>query len=164
MIACWCVIDWCASWSLQTCWASNYISLQLVFRVEEITCGLIKTEVAGGKKTIMVKFCKQLEGQLVPEWKDVYCNYKELKKDVKRIKQGHLQLNVGSMIDPATAGTPDTALQRSMQEYTSLENNINGHFSHTSSSYNEKQLTGAAVLVVRPSRIINWVLFFFSYN
>ncbi|CAM6047743.1 unnamed protein product [Sphagnum compactum] len=95
----------------------------------------------------MVKFCKRLEGQLVPEWKDVYCNYKELKKDVKRIKQGNLQLNVGSMIDPATAGTSDTALQRSMQEYTSLENNINGHFSHTSSSYNKKQLAGAAVLV-----------------
>ncbi|CAK9274631.1 unnamed protein product [Sphagnum jensenii] len=92
----------------------------------------------------MVKFSKQLEGQLVPEWKDVYCNYKELKKDVKRIKQGHLQLNVGSMIDPATDGTSDTALQRSMQEYTSLENNINGHFSHTSSSYNKKQLAGAA--------------------
>ncbi|CAM6075761.1 unnamed protein product [Sphagnum tenellum] len=92
----------------------------------------------------MVKFSKQLEDQLVPEWKDVYCNYKELKKDVKRIKQGHLQLNVGSMIDPATAGTADTALQRSMQEYTSLENNINGHFSHTSSSYNKKQLAGAA--------------------
>ncbi|CAK9274625.1 unnamed protein product [Sphagnum jensenii] len=92
----------------------------------------------------MVKFSKQLEGQLVPEWKDVYCNYKELKKDVKRIKQGHLQLNVGSMIDPATAGTSDTALQRSMQEYTSLENNMNAHFSHTSSSYNKKQLAGAA--------------------
>ncbi len=109
----------------------------------------------GWEKTIMVKFYKQLEGQLVPEWKDVYCNYKELKKDVKRIKQGHLQLNVGSMIDPATAGTSDTALQRSMQEYTSLENNMNAHFSHTSSSYNKKQLAGAAVLVVRPSRIIN---------
>ncbi|CAM6021946.1 unnamed protein product [Sphagnum balticum] len=95
----------------------------------------------------MVKFCEQLEGQLVPEWKDVYCNYKELKKDVKRIKEGHLQLNVGSMTDPATAGFSDTALQRSMQEYTSLENNINGHFSHTSSSYNKKQPAGAAVLV-----------------
>jgi hypothetical protein len=126
-----------------------------VFRVEEIICGRIKTDVAGGKKTIMVKFCKQLEGQLVPEWKDVYCNYKELKKDVKRIKEGHLQLNVGSMMDPATAGTSGTALQTSMQDYTSSENNVNGHFSHTSSSYNKEQLAGAAVLVVRPSKIIN---------
>ncbi len=49
-MCCWCVIDWCASWSLQTCWGSNYISLKVVFRVEEIICGLIRTEVAGGKK------------------------------------------------------------------------------------------------------------------
>lgn len=35
----------------------------------------------------MVKFAKQLEGSLVPEWKDAYCNYKELKRDVNRIKE-----------------------------------------------------------------------------
>lgn len=38
----------------------------------------------------MVKFGKQLEGSLVQEWKDAYCNYKELKRDVKRIKQDRL--------------------------------------------------------------------------
>lgn len=38
----------------------------------------------------MVKFAKQLEGSLVPEWKDAYCNYKELKRDVRRIKEDRL--------------------------------------------------------------------------
>jgi hypothetical protein len=38
----------------------------------------------------MVKFAKQLEGSLVPEWKGAYCNYKELKRDVKRIKADRL--------------------------------------------------------------------------
>ncbi|KAG0563848.1 hypothetical protein KC19_8G064200 [Ceratodon purpureus] len=38
----------------------------------------------------MVKFAKQLEGSLVPEWKGAYCNYKELKRDVNRIKADRL--------------------------------------------------------------------------
>lgn len=38
----------------------------------------------------MVKFAKQLEGSLVPEWKGAYCNYKELKRDVNRVKQDRL--------------------------------------------------------------------------
>jgi hypothetical protein len=40
----------------------------------------------------MVKFSKQLEGSLVPEWKGAYCNYKQLKRDVNRIKQDRLRL------------------------------------------------------------------------
>lgn len=35
----------------------------------------------------MVKFGKELLGQLVPEWQDTYCSYEELKNDLKRIKQ-----------------------------------------------------------------------------
>jgi len=35
----------------------------------------------------MVKFAKQLEGSLVPESKDAYWNYKELKREVNRIKE-----------------------------------------------------------------------------
>eukprot|EP00249_Psilotum_nudum_P004395 c17923_g1_i2 orf=192-410(-) len=35
----------------------------------------------------MVKFQKQLEGQLVHEWKDAYLNYKQLKKDLHQIKE-----------------------------------------------------------------------------
>ncbi|GAV61488.1 SPX domain-containing protein/EXS domain-containing protein [Cephalotus follicularis] len=34
----------------------------------------------------MVKFSKQLEAQLIPEWKDAFVNYWQLKKYVKKIK------------------------------------------------------------------------------
>ncbi|KAJ4969094.1 hypothetical protein NE237_015795 [Protea cynaroides] len=34
----------------------------------------------------MVKFSKQLEAQLIPEWKDAFVNYWQLKKTVKKIK------------------------------------------------------------------------------
>lgn len=43
----------------------------------------------------MVKFSKQLEGSLVPEWKAAYCNYKALKRDVNRIKQDRLLQSAG---------------------------------------------------------------------
>jgi len=43
----------------------------------------------------MVKFSKQLEGSLVPEWKSAYCNYKGLKKEVNRIKQDRLMQSDG---------------------------------------------------------------------
>lgn len=35
----------------------------------------------------MVKFAKELQSQLVPEWQEAYCNYDELKKDLIRIRQ-----------------------------------------------------------------------------
>lgn len=34
----------------------------------------------------MVKFSKELEAQLIPEWKDAFVNYWKLKKNVKKIK------------------------------------------------------------------------------
>eukprot|EP00250_Pteridium_aquilinum_P026840 c33687_g1_i1 orf=1-927(-) len=34
----------------------------------------------------MVKFSKQLESQLVPEWKSAFCNYWKLKKELKQIR------------------------------------------------------------------------------
>ena len=33
----------------------------------------------------MVQFTKQFEGQLVPEWKDAFVDYAQLKKDLKKI-------------------------------------------------------------------------------
>jgi hypothetical protein len=39
---------------------------------------------------IMVKFSKQLEAAMVPEWKRMYVNYKELKRLVHRIQQERL--------------------------------------------------------------------------
>ncbi|KAM7270905.1 hypothetical protein ACFE04_030119 [Oxalis oulophora] len=41
----------------------------------------------------MVKFSKQFEGQLVPEWKDAFVDYWKLKKDLKKI---HLLSNGGN--------------------------------------------------------------------
>lgn len=41
----------------------------------------------------MVKFFKQFEGQLVPEWKEAFVDYWQLKKDLKKI---HLLNNNGS--------------------------------------------------------------------
>ncbi|KAL2610867.1 hypothetical protein R1flu_022559 [Riccia fluitans] len=35
----------------------------------------------------MVKFLKHLEGQLVPEWRTAYVNYKNMKKELKLLKQ-----------------------------------------------------------------------------
>lgn len=35
----------------------------------------------------MVKFSKQLEASMVPEWKGAYVNYKELKRLVNRIRE-----------------------------------------------------------------------------
>ena len=35
----------------------------------------------------MVKFSKELEAQLIPEWKDAFVDYRQLKKHVKKIKQ-----------------------------------------------------------------------------
>ncbi|KAK7279254.1 hypothetical protein RJT34_24301 [Clitoria ternatea] len=34
----------------------------------------------------MVKFSKELEAQLIPEWKEAFVNYRQLKKHVKKIK------------------------------------------------------------------------------
>lgn len=34
----------------------------------------------------MVKFSKELEAQLIPEWKEAFVNYWQLKKYVKRIR------------------------------------------------------------------------------
>lgn len=40
----------------------------------------------------MVKFSKQFEAQLVPEWKDAFVNYRQLKKEVKTIHKQKLLL------------------------------------------------------------------------
>ncbi|XP_050239305.1 phosphate transporter PHO1 [Quercus robur] len=34
----------------------------------------------------MVKFSKELEAQLIPEWKDKFVNYRDLKKEIKKMK------------------------------------------------------------------------------
>lgn len=41
----------------------------------------------------MVKFSKQFEGQLVPEWKEAFVDYWQLKKDLKKIHLHHNNSN-----------------------------------------------------------------------
>lgn len=57
----------------------------------------------------MVKFSKELEAQLIPEWKDAFVNYWQLKKHIKKIKlarknykpHDHLSSDFGrSIFDP----------------------------------------------------------------
>ncbi|KAK2455881.1 phosphate transporter PHO1 [Trifolium repens] len=53
----------------------------------------------------MVKFSKELEAQLIPEWKEAFVNYWQLKKQIKRIKlskipkQNHHHVNGDSILD-----------------------------------------------------------------
>jgi hypothetical protein len=57
------------------------------------------------KKEKMVKFSKELEAQLIPEWKEAFVNYWQLKKQIKRIKlskipkQNHHHVNGDSILD-----------------------------------------------------------------
>eukprot|EP00253_Pinus_taeda_P032366 PITA_32366 len=49
----------------------------------------------------MVKFQKQLEGQLVPEWRNAYVNYKQLKKIIGQIRE---QIVLEQQVGNATHG------------------------------------------------------------
>lgn len=56
---------------------------------------------------IMVKFQKQLEGQLVPEWREAYCNYKQLKRNVKRIKEHYELVDATLSVDKLPTNSLD---------------------------------------------------------
>lgn len=47
----------------------------------------------------MVKFSKELEAQLIPEWKDAFVNYWQLKKQVKKIKLSRKSKHVDTHLD-----------------------------------------------------------------
>lgn len=56
----------------------------------------------------MVKFSKQFEGQLVPEWKEAFVDYWQLKKDIKTLQAAAAAGDQG--ISGAEAPAPTTAL------------------------------------------------------
>ncbi|XP_066305942.1 LOW QUALITY PROTEIN: phosphate transporter PHO1-1-like [Miscanthus floridulus] len=56
----------------------------------------------------MVKFSKQFEGQLVPEWKHAFVDYCLLKKDLKRMQHARLLLGRHHADDRCEAGLTDT--------------------------------------------------------
>jgi hypothetical protein len=63
-----------------------------------------------------MKFSKQFEGQLVPEWKEAFVDYWQLKKDLKQI---HL---------PNSDTTPTTTKQQNNSFLSSLRNfSLFGH-------------------------------------
>ncbi|KAL0424811.1 UNVERIFIED_CONTAM: Phosphate transporter [Sesamum radiatum] len=64
-----------------------------------------------------MKFSKQFEGQLVPEWKEAFVDYKQLKKDLKKI---HLLSNHNTSNEQQKSSFPNTFLQ-SLRKYTFLQ-------------------------------------------
>lgn len=85
----------------------------------------------------MVKFSKQLDGQLVPEWKDAYCNYKELKRDVNRIKQ-----------DRSTCGLSRNGSVGLMSSWSSISQNFSTHLRPGASAVALDRSQSGDVLVV----------------
>ncbi|KAL2233453.1 phosphate transporter PHO1 homolog 1 [Sesamum indicum] len=65
----------------------------------------------------MVKFSKQFEGQLVPEWKEAFVDYRQLKKEIKKI---HL-LNDQNTNAKKRKGSLPNAIVSSLRKYTCLE-------------------------------------------
>ncbi|XP_062232938.1 phosphate transporter PHO1-3-like [Phragmites australis] len=54
---------------------------------------------------IMVKFSKQFEGQLVPEWKEAFVDYWQLKKDIKKLQA----VAAAAVASPSLCQTPTAA-------------------------------------------------------
>ncbi|KAK6931431.1 EXS, C-terminal [Dillenia turbinata] len=68
----------------------------------------------------MVKFSKQFEGQLVPEWKEAFVDYWQLKKDLKKI---HLLNNTNN--NKPTKQQTQSSLSNTI--FTSLKFSLFGH-------------------------------------
>ncbi|KAI4313994.1 hypothetical protein L6164_026937 [Bauhinia variegata] len=62
----------------------------------------------------MVKFSKQFEGQLIPEWKEAFVDYKQLKKDIKKI---HLN-NTNNSPNKHQASSLPKSLFESLKNYS----------------------------------------------
>lgn len=84
------------------CGADNCYSLRCPAGTEH------KGEEAGAS---MVKFSKQFEGQLVPEWKEAFVDYWQLKKDVKKLQTaaGESIVMPSAVSSPWLRQTPPTA-------------------------------------------------------
>lgn len=69
----------------------------------------------------MVKFARQLELSLIPEWKDAYVNYKALKRDVQRVKENRAQRNI-HRCNESMAGTG--AISRTLTRMSTFKHNV----------------------------------------
>ena len=63
----------------------------------------------------MVKFSKQFEGQLIPEWKEAFVDYWQLKKDLKRI---HLLNNTNSTPNKHHSSSLPKSFFSSLRKYS----------------------------------------------
>ncbi|KAH6807178.1 EXS family protein [Perilla frutescens var. frutescens] len=66
----------------------------------------------------MVKFSKQFEGQLVPEWKEAFVDYCKLKKDLKKI---HLLNNLHTSSNQSNNTSFSSTIVSSLRRYAFLE-------------------------------------------
>lgn len=71
----------------------------------------------------MVKFSKQFEGQLVPEWKEAFVDYCKLKKEIKKI---HFLNNLETNSKKPKTSFSHTILS-SLRKYAFLEPNRREH-------------------------------------
>nr|ATJ04810.1 phosphate transporter PHO1-like protein 1 [Fragaria x ananassa] len=60
----------------------------------------------------MVKFSKQFEAQLVPEWKDAFVDYWQLKKDLKKIHLLNINNNNTPTHHSSLSNTPFTSIKK----------------------------------------------------
>lgn len=71
----------------------------------------------------MVKFSKQFEGQLVPEWKEAFVDYCKLKKEIKKI---HFLNNLEANSKKSKTSYSHT-IHSSLRKYAFLEHNRREH-------------------------------------
>ncbi|XP_057761554.1 phosphate transporter PHO1 homolog 1 [Arachis stenosperma] len=71
----------------------------------------------------MVKFSKQFEGQLIPEWKEVFVDYRQLKKDLKNIQ--FLNNNNSNDTKNQNSSVPNSIIS-SLRNYSPFGHHQNG--------------------------------------
>ncbi|KAI8527591.1 hypothetical protein RHMOL_Rhmol12G0087200 [Rhododendron molle] len=72
----------------------------------------------------MVKFSKQFEGQLIPEWKDAFVDYWQLKKDLKKI---HLMNNTSPVTKQEQSNFPNTFFSSIRKKFSLFGNQHRDH-------------------------------------
>ncbi|KAE9454378.1 hypothetical protein C3L33_13712, partial [Rhododendron williamsianum] len=72
----------------------------------------------------MVKFSKQFEGQLIPEWKDAFVDYWQLKKDLKKI---HLMNNTSPVTKQEQSDFPNTFFSSIRKKFSLFGNQHRDH-------------------------------------
>lgn len=80
----------------------------------------------------MVKFSKQFEGQLIPEWKHAFVDYWQLKKDLKKLYLLKNDNNpdiagTGTGIGPVAVATAASTLLSSMKKFCIFDHKSRDH-------------------------------------